>query len=334
MVRRSLVVAVVGAVAVTGCASDDTSTPAADASDSTTTTTTAAASATGSFTVLAYNVAGLPAEISKEDPAAHIGLISPLLDKYDIVLTQEDFDWWGDIAAKFDFVHYHERLRAQATQPYKTAKHPGPEAVGLDAKHPAPLIGDGQGIMSRFAFTGEQRVPWVGCFGGIDTKDGGAGDCLAMKGFAVVTATLSPGVEVDVYSLHGEAGATDADQQLQADDFVQLAAFIGQHSAGRAVIIGGDTNLHTESDHPDAHGTADTDVWAKFLADAGLTDSCDDTKCTDRDRIDKIAYRSSAAVKLHVTNYDVPAATFVDATGDALSDHEPLVATFSWSALS
>lgn len=315
-------------VLLTSCSSsDDAGAPASG------TTSGTAAPPNGSFTVLAYNVAGLPAEISKEDPSAHLPLISPLLDRYDVVLTQEDFDWWGPLASNFDFVHYHERLRAQATQPYKTAKHPGPDAVGFDSAHrSAPEIGDGQGIMSRFSFTGEQRVPWVGCFGGFNTSDGGAGDCLAMKGFAVVTMTLAPGLEVDVYSLHMEAGATDQDQQLQADDVAQLTAFIADHSAGRAVVVGGDTNLHTNSDHPDAHGTADTELWAELLTGAGLTDSCDATRCSDTSRIDKIAYRSSAGLALEAITHEVPT-DFVDATGGALSDHEPLVATIAWKSL-
>lgn len=289
--------------------------------------------ASGEFTVLTYNVAGLPAEISKENPKEHLPLISPLLDEYDIVLTQEDFDWWGPVAAAYDFVHYHERLRADATHPHKTARHPGPEAVGLDlTERDAPLIGDGQGIMSRFEFDDEVRVPWSGCFGGFDTSDGGAADCLAMKGFAVVTMTLAPGIEVDVYTLHIEAGGTPKDQELQAQDVDELVAFINDHSAGRAVILGGDTNLHTDSDHPDASGDADTELWARLLADTGLNDACAITKCTDTARIDKIAARSSDAVDLEVTELESPADRFVDANGDDLSDHQPVVASFSWSA--
>jgi len=43
----------------------------------------------GELSVLSYNVAGLPQEISSENPEEHIPLISPLLDEYDIVLTQD-----------------------------------------------------------------------------------------------------------------------------------------------------------------------------------------------------------------------------------------------------
>ncbi|MDD9370350.1 MAG: hypothetical protein PV358_09575, partial [Acidimicrobiales bacterium] len=40
----------------------------------------------GTFSVLSYNVAGLPQEISTVNPQEHIPLISPLLNEYDIVL--------------------------------------------------------------------------------------------------------------------------------------------------------------------------------------------------------------------------------------------------------
>jgi len=42
----------------------------------------------GEFTTLSYNVAGLPQEVSQVNPKDHIPLISPLLNEYDIVLTQ------------------------------------------------------------------------------------------------------------------------------------------------------------------------------------------------------------------------------------------------------
>jgi hypothetical protein len=285
----------------------------------------------GDFTVLSYNVAGLPQEISNENPDEHIPLISPLLDEYDVVLTQEDFDWWDPILDDRTFAHYHEQLRAQATHPHRSAQWPGPEAAGIDpAVRDRPFVGDGLGVLSRMAFENETRVAWRDCFGGADTSDGGAADCLAGKGFSVVTMTLTPGLVVDVYNLHGEAGSTDLDQTLQEDDFVQLAAYINAHRAGRAIILGGDTNLHTDSDHPDGHGDADTRTWAAFLAATGLTDACDALDCPDGSSIDKVAFRSGGGVTLTPTSHDFPRERFRDAAGDDLSDHPPLVVGFHW----
>lgn len=286
----------------------------------------------GEFSVLSYNVAGLPAEISKEDPAKHLPLISPLLNDFDVVLTQEDFDWWGELAGGFDFVHYHERLRAKAVHEHRSPQHPGPEAVGINATNRPDLqIGDGLGVLSKFPIEGNERVPWAGCFGGFDTSDGGAADCLAMKGFSLTRLTLADGAVVDLYNLHLEAGGTATDQQLQADDVAQLGAYIVEHSAGNAVILGGDTNLHTDNEHPDGSNGADIELWDGLLAQTGLTDSCVALSCPDTGRIDKIAFRSGKGVELEALRHRFHGDTFVDADGAALSDHEPLEVRFRWT---
>jgi hypothetical protein len=281
----------------------------------------------GDFRVLSYNVAGLPQEISTENPQEHIPLISPLLNDYDVVLTQEDFDWWAPELDGLDFVHYHERLRAQATHPHRSVQWVGPEAAGIDpAVRPAPWVGDGLGFLSRMAFTSETRRAWEDCFGGADTSDGGAADCLAGKGFGVVTMTLAPGRLVDVYTLHAEAGSTPEDRRLREADYVQLAAFIREHSAGRAVILGGDTNLHTDP------GTTDAAIWDEFLDATGLTDACDELGCDEPGAIDKVAYRCGEGVGLTPTAHDFPRERFRDPAGDDLSDHPPLVVDFHWEA--
>jgi hypothetical protein len=123
--------------------------------------------------------------------------------------------------------------------------------VGIDPAVDRPLLelGDGLGVLSRLPIDEDaERVPWDGCFGGFDS---GASDCLAMKGFLVTTLTLDDGVEIDLYNLHGEAGGGPEDQALQERDYQQLATYLAQRSAGRAVIVAGDTNLHTDREHPD-----------------------------------------------------------------------------------
>jgi len=286
----------------------------------------------GSFTVLSYNVAGLPEGISSAHPQWSMPIISPLLNAYDVVLTQEDFDWWQPIAGVLDFAHYHQRLRSRVTHPYRSAQHPGPLAVGLDPSSRPLLVGDGLGWLSRFPFVGERRVPWRGCFGGA-LPDGGASDCLAMKGFGVVRMTLADGFDVDVYDLHGEAGGTPTDQRLQRADYVQLAEFIREHSAGRAVILGGDTNLHTDLVAPDgAHGD-DIVIWETFLDATGLTDACTALNCPEVGSIDKIAYRSGGGVQLTATSHEMPVDRFRYDQGGDLSDHPPLAVGFTWDAL-
>jgi hypothetical protein len=188
------------------------------------------------------------------------------------------------------------------------------------------------GVLSVYPITGTERVPWTGCFGGFDTSDGGAADCLAMKGFLLTRLELADGTVVDLYDLHGEAGGSESDQVLQAANYEQLAAYIAEHSEGRAVIVGGDTNLHTDMEHPDGSNGADIEIWDAFLEAAGLTDSCAATGCDDPGRIDKVAYRSGGGVELEATSHDFQTEVFVDQAGADLSDHQALQVEFSWQA--
>lgn len=313
-----------------GCTNDAESAETGGSGSTTAAAAEAGAGEEGQLSVLTYNVAGLPQEISEENPKANIPKISPLLNAYDVVLTQEDFDWWlpGGLADGLDFNQYHERLRAEVTHEYSTPVHPGYEAVGIDlADRPNLAVGDGIGILSRFPLDDFEVVPWTGCFGGFTE---GASDCLSMKGFRVATMEVG-GAEVDLYSLHGEAGGTPEDQALQADDYEQLAAYIADHSAGKAVILGGDTNLHIDPEHEDSGDGADAEIWADFLAAAGLTDVCAATDCNDPAIIDKIAIRDGEGITLTAEAWDSPAERFTDEAGQPLSDHSPVVATIGWS---
>ena len=291
-----------------------------------TTTIVPLAGPPGEFSVLSYNVAGLPQGISGSDPETNLALISPRLNDYDVVLTQEDFDWWQPLLDGLPFANHHRWLRGSADHPYRSGQHPGPYAVGLDPTSRPLFVGDGLGMMARYPFTEPERVPWAGCYGVLD----GASDCLAMKGFSVATMTLADGYVVDVYDLHVEAGGTDTDQALQVDDYAQLAAFIKAHSAGRAVVLAGDTNLHTDVTDPADTDFADAAIWAGFLAETGLTDVCAELSCAEPGNIDKAAYRDGGGVDLSALSHDYPTEDFLDSAGADLSDHPPLAVRFAW----
>jgi hypothetical protein len=314
-----------------GCSSDDSGGGDSSADPDDSSTTTAAAGESGEFSLLSYNVAGLPQEFSDENPEDHLPMISPLLDEYDVVMTQEDFDWWSDdpIVADLDFVNYHERLRADTDFPHATERHPGPAAVGIDGsdpQRPMPYVGDGLGFLSQFPFEDVDRVPWTHCYGVLD----GASDCLAMKGFAVATFTLADGVTVDIYTLHNEAGEGPDDQPIQEEAMLQLADYIVEHSEGHAVIVGGDTNLHLEPDH-DQHD-ADAPVWEGFLATTGLTDTCAVVDCPGVGLIDKVAWRDGNGLTLEPQSFEHPTETFSGPDGEDLSDHPPVVVEWTWTA--
>ena len=283
--------------------------------------------ATGELTTLAYNVAGLPQEVSQVNPEEHIPLISPLLNDYDIVLTQEDFDWWQPALDELDFVHYHTRLRAMVDHAYQSEPHPGPEAVGIDVatERPSLSTGDGLGLLSRFPFDEVRRVPWETC-------GEGAADCLAMKGFAMARVTLAPGLTVDVYNLHADAGGGESDVAARNSGFEQLAAYIEEHSAGRAIILGGDTNLHTNAGSDDPREQEEARVWETFLTQTGLIDVCDALACAEPSRIDKFSFRSGGGIALRPLSWKFEVEKFLAAGGEALSDHDALAVRWRWSA--
>jgi hypothetical protein len=275
--------------------------------------------ASGTFTTLTYNVAGLPEGISGSNPSVNTPLISPLLNAYDLVLVQED---WID-AAGVDF--FHDDLVSQVDHPYLSTPAPAPN--GTDPRRPEALVADGLNRLSHFPFGPVTHQMWPHCFGGADTNDGGAGDCLSQKGFSVARTTVAPGAEVDVYNLHGEAGSTPLDEQYTAEDFDVLGRYIAAHSAGRAVLVGGDYNLHT--DRP-----LDGGIFDRFLAATGLTDVCAVVDCgADADVIDKFVFRSGGGVALEPRSHSFERARFTRSDGEPLSDHDPLAVTWRWRSV-
>lgn len=249
----------------------------------------------GTLQVLTYNVAGLPEGLSSSKPATNTPLISPKLNAYEVVLAQEDFS-------------YHPQLVSAATHPYVHAPKAGTSMLEL---------GDGLAVLARRPLGAAEHVKWQDCNGLFDAKN----DCLTSKGFVRTTLELAPGVIVDLYNLHNDAGRAAGDATAREKQVRQLLAYIAMHSAGRAVIVAGDTNMK------------DTDEaqLMLLLSGAGLTDACRATSCTDIYRYDRVMFRSSATVTLSVTSWAVDL-SFVDSTGAQLSDHEPVAVTLSWTA--
>ncbi len=271
----------------------------------------------GELLVLTYNVAGLPEGLSGSHPARNTPLISPLLNGYDLVLVQES--WQTPVPNPLAPLRvYHELLVADALHPFKSipATHP----FGTNPDRPTAILGDGLNRMSRFPFTPVTRVPWTGCHNS-------AADCLALKGFSFARTTLAPGVEVDVYNLHMEAGGDPEDDALRDAGVSQLRDFIAANSAGRALIVGGDFNLHTNTQPDGAQ-------YARLLAETGLVDACAAVSCPSPGRIDKIAFRSGGGVTLEALSHRFETDVFVDDAGEPLSDHDALAVRFAWRATS
>ncbi|MEU2779605.1 jacalin-like lectin [Streptomyces sp. NPDC007162] len=282
----------------------------------TATATPAAAAGSGTFSVLTYNVAGLPQGLSsaptpRDTSTTEIGKrIAP----YDIVNVEEDFN-------------YHAYLYATDTHPYRTATSGG---AG---------IGSGLNTVSNYAWDGDdfERVGWNSCQ--IDS-----GDCLTPKGFTFMRERLAEGVYVDFYNLHTNAGTNDGDEASRADNLSQLTSFISTHSAGNAVVVMGDTNTRytrsadTIAEFASANGL--TDAWVQLIrggsapakgSDALVCDQSGATVPNTCEVVDKVLYRGSKLVNLNATSYNNEHAKFLTSDGLMLSDHDPITVGFSWS---
>jgi hypothetical protein len=248
----------------------------------------------GRLSLLTYNVAGLPQLVSHSDPEVNVALISPLLNHYDVALVQEDFS-------------YHSRLVARSQHAYRSEP----------MTHSLALVADGLNWFSRFPFSWIHRVRWAQCNGYL----GAASDCLADKGFSFGELALAPGVTVDVYNLHAEAGGSQRDIEARRDNFEQLADYLRSRSRDHAVIVAGDTNLRMSV-------PADADTLERFLAVTGLHDACRRFGCGE-ERLDRVLVGSSRHIDLEVLGWWADR-RFVDAAGSPLSDHPAIGVELSW----
>lgn len=253
-----------------------------------------AGASSGRFSLLTYNVAGLPQLVSGSDPEINVALISPLLNHYDVAMVQEDFS-------------YHTRLSARALHAYRSEP----------MRHSLALMPDGLNWFSRFAFGWVHRVRWAQCNGYL----GAASDCLADKGFAFTELTLDSGITIDVYNLHAEAGGAPADIEVRRANFDQLTEYISARSSDRALIVAGDTNLRMSL-------ASDVETLERFLAAAGLRDACRRFGCGE-ERLDRVFFRSSPQLELDVLGWWTDR-RFVDVDGAPLSDHPAIGVEISW----
>jgi endonuclease/exonuclease/phosphatase family metal-dependent hydrolase len=220
--------------------------------------------------------------------------IGQLLGRYDLVLIQEDFAFGSE-------------LRKSVTLPFQS-----PAFVRAGRLH----FGDGLSQFAAYEFSALQREPWRACHGVLDSYF----DCLTPKGFISTRQRLAETVEVDVYNVHLDAGPSSADQSAREAQVEQLVTAIAQRSAGRPVLLAGDTNLRSARD-----------LLKRFQQATGLLDVCEAVHCPDPRRIDRVFYRSSPALTIIPRKWSIDR-RFVDAKGQPLSDHLAVAVELDWKS--
>ncbi|MCG8607271.1 hypothetical protein MJD09_20090 [bacterium] len=250
--------------------------------------------AAGEFSLLTYNVAGLPQGVSPSNPEKNIPLMSPLLNNFDVVLVQEDF-------------FYHDELKSETIHTFKS------ESKAIPSQFTS---GDGLNRFSALPFRSFFRQPWDTC------SNASGNDCLAAKGFSVAETEITPGIFVDIYNLYMDAGGQSDDISARRSQVSQLLIMMNSRSVGKAVILAGDLNLNL------VERADDVGIFQTLVDDAGLTDACQSLSCS-RELVDKVLFRSSSSVRIKAISWQTDS-RFVDEDGMALSDHEAVAVSISW----
>ncbi len=265
----------------------------------------------GTFTILSYNVAGLPDFFSGSNPEVYSSIIGELINEYDIVHLQEDFC-------------YHDSIRLRNTHQYVT------ETTGCIPG------GSGLNTFSNFPILDLDRISWDDC---------ADFDCLTPKGFTYTKIEVATGVFIDFYNMHANAQSYEEALAARRKNIIQMCAYINEKSAGNAVIIAGDFN----SRYTRAGDTIKTlldmgfkDVWIELVRNGNVPEkgssaltSCDpDRSAAICEKVDKVFYKSSGKIVLIALQYQLDDERYYYEGNDTLplSDHWPLLAKFQYKA--
>jgi exonuclease III len=264
---------------------------------------------TGDFTVLAYNVAGLPDIISGSTPSKYSGPIGKLLNDYDIVHVQEDFC-------------YHDSLTLHITHPHRT------ETLGCVPN------GDGLNTFSRYELSNIIRTKWNDCTDA---------DCFTPKGFSYSQINFGNNVVIDFYNVHANAGSSEPALEARRKNITQLHDYINEYSKDKPVIVMGDMNCRYTRSGDNIRLMLDLwfkDTLIELVRNGNIPEQgsnplidCDASRTSAScEKVDKIFYRSSEKVKLKATEFKMDDERFYFEGNDTLplSDHYPVYSKFSY----
>ncbi|KAK4645130.1 hypothetical protein QC761_310950 [Podospora bellae-mahoneyi] len=285
----------------------------------------ALAATSGNFDVLTINVAGLPAILNDNgvpgDKAANAAAMGAKFSEYgiDVVQLQEDFN-------------YHAHVYRTNTHPHRTATSGG-----------VPF-GSGLNTVSYLPWVDFRRIKWNKC------SDASQFDCLTPKGFTfmrvAISSDSSTAAYVDFYNLHADAGVEPGDFTARNDNVKQVVDYIATWSKGNAVVVAGDFNSRytrtgdtgirdlLASENPS--GPRLKDAWVELLYNNVIPQSpssCGNPAANDLcEIVDKVFYRASPLLNLQATDVRYDTLRFLQADGNILTDHNPVLVNYTWSS--
>jgi endonuclease/exonuclease/phosphatase family metal-dependent hydrolase len=265
----------------------------------------------GRFSVITYNIAGLPGIISSAvtKRAPSIAEIGRRLNAFDVVNVQEDFNYNGYL---YNYGNSH---------PFRTQTKGG-----------VPF-GDGLNTLSRYPLHDVRRIPWNNCTGA---------DCFTPKGFTYARMKIARNTYVDLYNVHANAYNHLSAAAARRENIRQLSAFITEKSRGQAVIVMGDLNAHYSYRYDNVHQLLTDnglkDAWVVLMNRDRLPVSVNDIPSSQillldnqSESIDKIMYRSNDQIELNISDYQLASELFKDDRKTPLSDHHPVSLVFTWT---
>lgn len=167
-------------------------------------------------------------------------------------------------------------------------------------------------------------------------------DCIIPKGFTVARHTLGPGMTIDFYNAHTNAGGGAKDMAARQSNITQLKNFISVFSSGNAVIVMGDLNCRYTRSGDNIRDLASlelTDAWVELVR-LGVEPArgkpalvCSDSVLYSNSHceiVDKVFYRGNAVIELTPTAFSYEEKKFRDENNGMLSDHRPVHVRFDW----
>ena len=276
-----------------------------------------------SFSIVCYNVAGLPNLkyiLGKEggvDVNGNQKLIGKQLnaDNYDIIATQEDFGYNDSLYAGLSSAY-----------PYRTI-HTG----GIPG-------GDGMNVYTKTTIYNEKRTKWNSAYGVIN--DGA--DEMTPKGILYCVVEIADGIYADLYDIHADAFSDEGSLAAREDNFNQLAELILSKPADRPVIVVGDFNASVSE-------SKNCNIGAILYEKAGLKDAWLEInnggdysdlsyyketygtswgqKWGKWDSVEKVLYKNGGGVEIEPTECSYK--FYRDEDGASLSDHAAISAVFT-----
>lgn len=301
------------------------------------------------FNVAAYNVDGLPTsilgvQVNKGGLGAEgAQMMAKALQNvnWDIVGISEDFN-------------YHEQLVPPLSEYYHVGEHTGGVSLGSLFRSDCDGLGllvakKGSGVSS---FVQNERVAWNDYYDNT-LHDQGA-DGLVTKGFRYFAVTIAPGVVVDVYVLHMDAGVAsegsnpeshvdggrDKNVLARENQLLQLREYIKNHNNRRHIFVIGDTNcrytreklkeLFIDGLHSDDNSLTVRDAWVEMMWGGRYPTYGDDALMTHTygeqrgEVVDKIFYIENSS-----SPYTLTLNKFERDMDFPIADHFPVVANFT-----